>query len=401
MSDKRQFVKGIFFGCILALVLGAIIFSLGNGSGWNSSTQSTNGEINLITEEIEEKLTNIQTVLNQCYTGELDQEQIEEYLIKGAVVGVGDPYTVYYTADEYTALMDSTSGSYYGIGVEMSQSYDTGIVTITRVFGEPSIEAGLLPGDILVGIDGFEVTGEDLSQAIVTKIKGEEGTSITLSVLREDEILEIEVERRYIEVDSVEWVMLENKIGYINITAFEGVTAEQFKTALQELEEGGMESLVIDLRNNGGGLVDAATEILDELLPEGLLVYVEDKYGNREEYFSDDNEYFDEPMVVLVNGNSASASEIFAGAMKDYEAATIIGTQTFGKGIVQQIIPFEDGTALKVTMAKYYTPNGNYIHEVGIEPDIEIELEEGLESLVEIPVEDDNQLQKAMEILSK
>ena len=207
------------------------------------------------------------------------------------------------------------------------------------------------------------------------------------------------MERRTIEVPTVESEMLENQIGYIAITSFDDVTTEQFMTALDTLESQGMEALVVDLRNNGGGLVSSVCAILDRLLPEGLIVYTEDKYGNREEEYSDAENYFDKPLAVLVNGNSASASEIFAGAIKDYGIGTLVGTTTYGKGIVQKIYPLSDGTAVKLTVSKYYTPNGNNIHGTGIEPDVTVELDEELMYEVEIPKEEDNQLQAAIEVL--
>ena len=193
--------------------------------------------------------------------------------------------------------------------------------------------------------------------------------------------------------------MLEDRIGYISITSFDDVTTDQFIKALDELEAQGMDGLIVDLRDNGGGLVSSVCAILDRLLPEGLIVYTEDKYGNREEEHSDAEHYFDKPLAVLVNGNSASASEIFAGAIKDYGIGTLVGTKTYGKGIVQKIYPLQDGTAVKLTVSKYYTPKGNNIHEIGIEPDVEIDLEESLKKEAVVPLEKDNQLQKAKELV--
>ena len=244
------------------------------------------------------------------------------------------------------------------------------------------------------------MTGEDLNK-VVSLIKGEEYTTVSVEVARngEEDYLEFEVERRTIEVPTVESEMLEDQIGYIAITSFDDVTTDQFLTALDTLEAQGMEALVVDLRNNGGGLVSSVCAILDRLLPEGLIVYTEDKYGNREEEFSDAEHSFDKPMAVLVNANSASASEIFAGAVKDYGAGTLVGTTTYGKGIVQKIYPLSDGTAVKLTVSKYYTPDGNNIHGTGIEPDVKAELPEELMYAVEVPKEEDTQLQAALEVL--
>ena len=234
-------------------------------------------------------------------------------------------------------------------------------------------------------------------------VKGAEGTTVPISVAREGEsdYLTFDVERRTIEIATVEHRMLDGNIGYISIASFDDVTVNQFLTALEDLENQGETALIIDLRNNGGGLVSSAGSILDRLLPEGLIVYTEDKYGNREELKSDAENYFDKPLAVLVNGNSASASEIFAGAIKDYGIGTLVGTQTFGKGIVQKVYPLSDGTAVKLTVSKYYTPKGNNIHGIGITPDVEVELDADVANAITIPEEKDNQLQKAVEILTE
>lgn len=402
MKDKKQFVKGIIAGVVIALILaeGAM---LGRNflESREDSAKEESGQLNLTGSSVETKLEEIQALMETYYLEEIDAEQVEDYLYKGAVAGLGDIYAAYYTEEEYQSMIDSTNGSYYGIGVEISQNMTTGIITISRIFeGSPAEEAGLLPGDVIYRIAGQEVTGEDLNK-VVALIKGEEYTTVAVEVARdgEDDYLEFEVERRTIEVPTVESEMLENQIGYIAITSFDDVTTDQFMTALDTLESQGMEALVVDLRNNGGGLVSSVCAILDRLLPEGLIVYTEDKYGNREEEYSDAEHYFDKPLAVLVNGNSASASEIFAGAIKDYGIGTLVGTTTYGKGIVQKIYPLSDGTAVKLTVSKYYTPNGNNIHGTGIEPDVVVELDEDLRYEVEVPKEEDNQLQAAIKAL--
>ena len=402
MKDRKQFWKGIAAGFIITLVLveGAM---LGRSllTGMEEKNREESGQLNLTGSEVEGKLEEIQTLMEAYYLDDIDSEQVENYLYKGAVAGLGDIYAAYYTEEEYQSMIDSTNGSYYGIGVEISQNMTTGVITISRIFeGSPAEEAGLLPGDVVYRIAGREVTGEDLNK-VVALIKGEEYTTVTVEVARdgEDDYLEFEVERRTIEVPTVEFEMLEDQIGYIAITSFDDVTTDQFITALDTLESQGMEALVVDLRNNGGGLVSSVCAILDRLLPEGLIVYTEDKYGNREEEYSDAEHYFDKPLAVLVNGNSASASEIFAGAIKDYGIGTLVGTTTYGKGIVQKIYPLSDGTAVKLTVSKYYTPNGNNIHGTGIEPDVVVELDEDLRYEVEVPKEEDNQLQAAIKAL--
>lgn len=400
MNDKKQLWKGIAIGFALTLVLIQAVMFCNKFLGERAGEEK---QINLTDEEVQEKLTEIEGLMNDYFLDELDEEQIETWLYKGAVAGLGDPYAAYYTVEEYQSLRDSTNGSYCGIGVEISQNMNTGIVTVARVFeGSPAMEAGLKPGDILYTVGDTEVTGMDLTM-IVSRIKGEENTEVNISVVREGEedYLEFLVQRRTIEIQTVGSVMLEDQMGYISISSFDDVTTDQFIKALDELEAQGLKGLIVDLRNNGGGLVSSVCAILDRLLPEGLIVYTEDKYGNREEETSDAEHYFDKPLAVLVNGNSASASEIFAGAVKDYEIGTLVGTTTYGKGIVQKIYPLHDGTAVKLTVSKYYTPKGNNIHEIGIEPDVEIDLEEALKKEAVVPLEEDNQLQKAVEVLEQ
>lgn len=404
MENKKQFIRGIAVGVVVtALMAGGAFFGSRALTKASDDRKTESGQLNLTSSEVEGKLTEIETLVQNYYLNEIDTDQVENYLYKGMIAGLDDPYAAYYTKEEYHSLMDSTNGSYYGIGVEMSQNMTTGIITITRVFeGSPAEEAGLLPGDVIYKVEDEEVTGEDLTK-VVSKVKGAEGTTIPISVAREGEsdYLTFDVERRMIEISTVDHKMLDGNIGYISVASFDDVTVNQFLTALDDLENQGETALIIDLRNNGGGLVSSACSMLDRLLPEGLIVYTEDKYGNRDEMKSDAENYFDKPLVLLVNGNSASASEIFAGAIKDYGIGTLVGTQTFGKGIVQKIYPLSDGTAVKLTVSKYYTPNGNNIHGIGIAPDVEAELDPAVANEVVIPEEKDNQLQKAIEILTE
>lgn len=404
MENKKQFIRGIAVGVVItAVVAGGVSFGSRALTKVSDEKKAESGELNLTSTAVEDKITEIETLVQKYYLNEIDTEQVENYLYKGMIAGLDDAYAAYYTKEEYQSMMDSTNGSYYGIGVEMSQNMTTGIITITRVFeGSPAEEAGLLPGDVIYKVQDTEVTGEDLTK-VVSMVKGAEGTTVPISVAREGEsdYLTFDVERRTIEISTVEHRMLDGNIGYISIASFDDVTVNQFLTALEDLENQGETALIIDLRNNGGGLVSSAGSILDRLLPEGLIVYTEDKYGNREELKSDAENYFDKPLAVLVNGNSASASEIFAGAIKDYGLGTLVGTQTFGKGIVQKVYPLNDGTAVKLTVSKYYTPKGNNIHGIGIAPDVEVELDADVANAITIPEEKDNQLQKAVEILTE
>jgi carboxyl-terminal processing protease len=396
MEEKpknHSFGKGLLCGILITVVvLGVsgcaapyVYRILKSGLTQNSET--------VLDSETKEKIEVLDRYIDNYYLFDYDEKDMEEGIYKGMLSGLGDVYTCYYTPEEYASFLESSNGSYSGIGATLTQDPDTGIITVVNTFkGSPAEDAGLQPDDILYKVEGEEVTGEDLS-LVVLDLKGEEGTEVSFSILRGTEIIDLTVTRRSIEIETVSYELLDNGIGYIAIAEFDDVTDEQFMTAFSDLKDQGMENLIIDLRNNGGGLVDVTCNILDELLPEGLIVYTEDKNGNRQEETSDAEHYFDGKMAVLVNGNSASASEIFAGAIKDYGVGTLIGTQTFGKGIVQSLIPLGDGSAIKVTVSRYYTPAGNNIHEVGITPDII--LEPDTES------EEDNQLQKAIEILSE
>ncbi|MGN1188126.1 MAG: S41 family peptidase, partial [Lachnospiraceae bacterium] len=296
---------------------------------------------------------------------------------------------------------ESSSGSYCGIGVVVQQNVETGIVTAVRPYENcPGYEAGIRPGDIILAVNGTEITGMDLNAA-VSMIRGEEGTKVTLTIRREEEEFDVEVTRRQIDVETVSYKMLQDNIGYILVEEFDEVTAKQFTAAMDALEEQGMEALVVDIRNNPGGLLNIVVDMLDEILPKGVIVSVKDKNGATEEYTSDADTRLNVPLAVLINGNSASASEIFAGAVQDYGVGTLVGTTTFGKGIVQTIFSMRDGTGVKVTIEDYYTPSGRSIHKIGVDPDVEIDLPDELKTLVTIPEDEDVQLQKAIEILKK
>ena len=258
----------------------------------------------------------------------------------------------------------------------------------------------MLPGDIIYMVDGVDVSGMNIDN-VVTMMKGPEGTIVKVTVIRdgESEPVELTITRAKIEIETVEHEMLDNKIGYIAVSGFEEPTFKQFKEAVEDLQSQGMKGLIIDLRDNGGGLLDTVVDMLDYILPEGMIVYTEDKYGNKEEFRGTNKEVLDLTMVVMTNGNSASASEIFAAAMQDYDAATLVGTTTFGKGIVQSILPLTDGTAVKITISRYFTPKGVCIHGEGVTPDIEVELDDALRQMVVIPHDQDNQLKIAIQTL--
>lgn len=347
------------------------------------------------------KIRQIEEMLDTYYVEDYDKELAEELMYTGLVAGVGDPYTYYLSTDSLAEQVEKNSGHFVGIGVEIYAGDDGYIVVSSVTPGGPAEAAGILAEDKITEVDGESITGKTAAD-VSALVKGEEGTDVTLTIFREStgEVLEKTVTRQDIQVQTVSWRMMDDNIGYISITNFRENTYSQFKEALDTLEAEGMEKLVLDLRNNTGGLVKSAHEIGEELLPEGIMVYTMDKEGNREDTLCDDV-YNDVPMVVLVNGNSASAAEILAGAIQDTGRGELIGTTTFGKGLVQRLFTLPDGSGLNVTIQKYYTPNGTSIHGVGITPDYEVELPEEYAQQTNIPAEADTQLQKAVEVLSE
>lgn len=411
---KRVKKLGLMLVTSLALLSGCglspVSYSRGNGSSSGSGNASSGGHTSVFgggsssdSIALDDKLNYINALIDERFYFEAsDEEEREEYLYKGLLESLDDPYSVYYTSDEYTDMITTSTGSYEGIGVSIQQDAETKILTVIRVFKDSGAEdAGMAPNDIITAVDGRELNGEDVSE-VVTWIKGTPGTTVDVTVYRPGtkETLTLTIERRKIDNSTVTYSMKENNIGYIEVTDFYEATAEQFSSAIDDLQSQGMTGLIIDLRNNPGGYVSTVVAMCNRIISGGTIVYTEDKDGNvLERYEADAQESLDLPMVVLVNGNSASASEIFSGCMKDYGVATIVGTTTFGKGIVQQVFPLTDGSAVKLTIAKYFTPNGNDIHKIGIEPDITVELPDEMKSKSVIPEDQDTQLQKALEIL--
>jgi carboxyl-terminal processing protease len=408
---KKNFMTGLLTGLCGALVLFTILGAIlvfnrdgGTENGRNNITEAAEkdqGTDDTEYKRIVEKLAFLEMLVDNYYLEKVDQKHFADGIYKGFIASLEDPYSTYYTVDEYNSLMESSSGVYCGIGATVSQDAKTGVITIVKPFANgPAYKTGILPGDIIYKVEGEEVTGDDLSE-VVSKMKGVEGTKVKISIIREGEPdpLDFTITRQEIEVPTIEYKMLKDKIGYILISEFDEITVSQFIGAVDKLEKEGMKGLVVDVRNNPGGLLDSVVKMLDRLLPEGLVVYTEDKNGNREEEKALDSKKIKVPMAVIVNGNSASASEIFAGTLQDYKVATIVGTTSFGKGIVQKVIPLSDGTAVKLTISKYFTPNGRNIHGTGIKPDVEVDLKEELKKEVIIPVEKDNQLQKAISVI--
>lgn len=415
MEENQKKRTGFGSGMFVGFLLGVLLLGIGVTVGAHVYTSSTNQYLiispsgikqteksDILTNKTVKKIDELMSYIDLYYNNDdYDEEDIRNAIYAGTLEGLGDPYSVYYTADEYKDMQINTSGNYYGIGAALSQDAKTKEVTISKVYeGTSAEEAGLKDGDQIIKVNDTESTSKELS-ALVQEIRGEEGTTVHLQVYRasNNKTFEIDVERKNVELPSITSKMLDGGIGYIQISEFQSKTDEQFKSALADLKKQGMKSLIVDVRSNPGGLINAASNILDQILPEGTVVYTEDKYGKREDYTSDSN-CLECPIAVLVNENSASASEIFAGAIKDYNYGTLIGTKTFGKGIVQTVFPLEDGDAVKITTAKYYTPKGNYIHGVGIEPDIELTYKYSGPEDEAYDMKYDNQVQKAIEVLN-
>ena len=381
-DDNRSFWRGLAVGlaascAILLVVFGSVkIYQTYRVYGRLASGSSAETE-SVANEKTTEKLGVLENTIKQYFWQDVDESTLEEGVYKGLLESLDDPYSVYYTHDELVQLQQQTEGIYYGIGAYISQDNEMGYVRVSKIIKNTPAEAsGLQQDDYIYKVDGEDMQGKD-SSYVVSKIKGEAGTKVT------------------IESPTVEYQMLDNDMAYIQITEFDLVTTEQFEEAYKQAQTDGMKGLILDLRSNPGGNLSTVCDIARMILPKGLIVYTEDKYGKREEYTCDGANQIKVPLVVLTNGYSASASEILAGAVKDYGIGTLVGTTTYGKGIVQKVINLSDGSAVKLTVSNYFTPNGNNIHKIGIEPDVEVEFDaEQYKNGV------DNQLEKAKEVLA-
>ena len=386
-KKKRGYGAGIVTG-VLATVLVGLLLLGGFRVITNTSGSYASGKVT--EKEVSKKLDKLNALIDKYYLygDEIDTDKLAEGIYSGYTSALGDKYTVYYDKDETKALMESTSGTFSGVGATLTKDADTGYATIVNVYEDsPAEKSGLKAGDILEKIDDHEVGDEQLD-TVVSWIKG---TDVKITVLRDGEELELTATRDTIEVKTVSYEMKKNQIGYIRVSEFDTVTYDQFKDALDDLENQGMQGLVVDLRNNPGGSLDTVTNMLRLLLPEGTIVSTKDKNGKTDEITCDGTHEFKKPMAVLVNQYSASASEIFSGAVQDYGTAKIVGVTTYGKGVVQQLMDLGDGTCLKVTIAEYYTPNGRSINGKGVEPDVEVEYQYDEEN-----PKADNQLDQAL-----
>lgn len=346
---------------------------------------------------LELTLSRIRTMLDNTYIGTLDDKSMIEGAIKGYVAGVGDQYTEYYTKEEMQSKLEEVTGNYVGIGIYMLVDSSSGTILVTEPMeGSPAEKAGIKTGDFIVNVEGEDVTAENVSK-MSDKIKGEEGTKVKIKVRRGEETIDFEIERKKIVISHIKARVLENNIGYIDIKDFDGGTAEEFKTKYDELSKKGIKSLIIDIRSNGGGIVDESLNILDMLLEKDttLLITV-NKKQEEEVTKAKKKQEIDIPVIVLTNQYSASASEILAGALKDNGRAKIVGTKTYGKGVIQTLRTLTDGSGLKTTTEEYYTPNRNKINKIGIKPDYEVNLPDDISELTD---ENDTQLKKAIELL--
>lgn len=398
-SDRmRGFLPGVLVGILVAIIAVGILFAVtGSGGGLPGAASSYIGaDGSAVNEESINKLSVLEQYIDYFYykSSEITEEEKENGMYKGLFESLGDVYSCYYTPEEYKLLEEQTQGVYYGIGAYVSRDVETGFCAISGVIkNSPAEEAGLMEGDIIYKVNGEDMTGLELDE-VVSNIRGEEGSEVTLTLVRDGKNMEVTLTRARVNTPTVDSEMLEDGIGYLQITEFDDVTTEQFNENMAQLKAEGMKGLIIDLRGNPGGNVTTVCAIAEQLLPEGLIFYMEDKDGNKTEYKCEGAD-FDLPLVVLVNEYSASAAEILSGAVKDAGIGKLVGKKTFGKGIVQNVIPLEDGSAIKLTIANYYTRGGNDIHLRGVEPDVEVELD------TDAYLDDgtDTQLDKALEVL--
>lgn len=400
-----DFLRGVIMGaagCILVLLSALTIaqyagkINVAAGLKWDENGMSKEAV------EIKDKAEILSSYINRFYLNDIDYGKMGDIIYKAMVSGLDDKYAVYYTKDEYKDISEKTKGEFCGIGAYISQGKNDNSLKVAGVVkGGPAEKAGIKKGDIIVEVDGENIQGKDSSYA-VSKMKGKKGTNVSISVVRKGnkKPITFNIKREVIHDNTVSYKMLDNNIGYISVSAFETVTKKQFKSAVDCLEKKNEKGLIIDLRDNGGGLLDTALDMLDHILPKKLVVYTKDKNGVAEEYYTKDDKEIKIPIVILVNGNSASASEVFCGALRDYGKAKLLGTKTFGKGIVQSSFAFRDGTGLKFTTSKYYTPKGINIHGTGFEPDIKVKSNGKMTALKESGYKVDNQINAALDYLT-
>ena len=397
-KDKKYRIYKIIMMLVLAIFITFMITSISLYTYFSNNPITTSSS-NTKTE-ISSKLQKYREIIDKYYLGEIDDTKLEEGAIKGYIEGLGDPYTEYISKEDMDTYLDDTMGNFVGIGIYMVKNteYDR-IQVLSTIKDSPAEKAGIQAGDLIITVDGIEYKADDMTTAS-NNIKGEEGTKVTVEILRGTEKIKYEIARGKVKVNPVEGKVINNNIGYIKFTSFDETTAEDFKAKFEELNKKEIQSLIIDLRNNGGGIVDQALEIADYITnKDSVLLYEVDKNNKETVKKAKTDPIINMPIIILTNENTASASEILAGALKDLGKAKIVGTKTYGKGVIQQILSLSDGSGLKITIEEYQTPNRNKINKVGIEPDETVELPDSVKNVLNIEENEDTQLQRAIQIL--
>ncbi|NLY77589.1 MAG: S41 family peptidase [Tissierellia bacterium] len=404
MSKKKTVIVMV----ILLIFTNAITFTLSNivSLKYNDKVLVPASEYNMLlsTYGRYSKAIELENYILENYLGEVDKDKLLDGQLKGMFEALGDPYSGYMTIDEFKDFAEETEGVYGGIGVVVTPGEDNLITVVSPIEDTPGERAGIKPGDKIIKVDGEEFTADKMDEA-VSRMKGKPNTSVTITILRtnkdgNNQHIDMKIIREQIRIQTVKSDVIEDNIGYIKITSFDELTYDDFKEHLTSLMNKDISGLILDLRNNPGGLLDVCVKIADELLGDGVIVYTQTKNGEKQ-YENSDKDHVDLPLVVLVNEGSASASEILAGAIKDHNRGILLGNKTFGKGIVQRIRQLKDGSGFKLTVSEYFTPNGVNIHGIGIEPDIKVDLPEDIEQIGLENLKEDTQLQEAISEINK
>ena len=394
MEEKKSYK---IYKIIMLMVLVAFITFLVTTIGMQ---QYFKGDIKNTQDTITSELKNFRRIIDKYYLGEVNEEKLKEGAIRGYIEGLEDPYTEYISKEDMKDYLEDTMGNFVGIGIYMVKDTNADkIMVLSPIKNSPAEKAGVQPGDYIIKVNDVTYTAEQMTEAS-NKIKGEEGSTVKLELLRGNETITYEIKRENIKVNPVEAKVLQNNIGYIKFSSFDEDTAEDFKKKYEELNKQGIKSLIIDLRNNGGGIVTEALEIADYFTPkDSILLYEVDKNNKEEIEKSKNDPIINMPTIILTNENTASSSEILAGALKDLGKAKIVGTKTYGKGAIQEVLSLPDGSGIKITSEEYLTPNKTKINKVGIQPDVEVELPKTVKNILDVEEKDDTQLQKAIEML--
>ena len=399
-KERKNKIYKIIMIVAIAVFITFMVTSISLYTSFANNPISITSKSSSSSKDIAGTLQKYKEIIDKYYLGDVDEEKLKEGAIKGYIEGLGDPYTEYISADEMEDYLSDTMGNFVGIGIYMVKNTEKGkIQVLAPIKGSPAEKAGIQAGDLILTVDGVDYSADEMTIAS-NKIKGEEGTTVTIEVLRGTETKKYELKREKVKVNQVEGKVLSNNIGYINFTSFDETTADDFKAKFEELNKQGIKSLIIDLRNNGGGIVDQALQIADYVADkDSVLLYEVDKNNKETVKKAKTDPIINMPIMILTNENTASASEILAGALKDLGKAKTVGTTTYGKGVIQQILKLSDGSGLKVTIEEYQTPNRNKIHKIGIAPDEEVKLPDSVTNVLNVTESEDTQLQKAIEML--